>query len=162
MSDDPRRWIDRAVNATKTFLEANYPAALRALEVRESLIAGTLEDPAAYVPSAMPYDSRTPLVEIYDEGWKFIDQSNGMCAVAVAVVISYLGDAKVEDGAEQIRKYITALIDLIQGNSRMNLTVGAAILLGGMSEVTQGDNERTRHTKGQLIEVHVYEPGVAS
>jgi hypothetical protein len=160
---DPRRWIDRAVNATAEFLETNYPAALRALELREGLVPNSLQDPEAYVRRAAPFDARAPLVEVYDDGWEFLDQGhvNTMCAVGVWVYVSYLGDADVEAGNAMVNKYITALLDLVQARFDLDGAVASAIMRGGRSEAANGDNERTRHSKGQLLEIHVYEPGVA-
>ena len=149
------RFIDKAVEQTATYLTDNLPAKLRAVETELGLTADSLTDPVAVVSHRVPFDNRSPLLEVFEEGWSWTAQANRMMAVDLTVAISDVSDADIGAGEVFMRRYITALIDTFHADQTLGGTVTAAILTDGSSAVARGDSSASRFVYTQGVEVRV-------
>ena len=153
------KYIDKAVLKLATFINTNLPAKLREVETAQSLTTDSLTDPVAVVQHRAPFDNRSPLIEVFDEGWDFIDHINKLISVDCTIALSYVGDASVQNGEIFMRRYMTAVLDTLMADTTLGSTVVAAIPTDGSSAVTRGDNATTRHVFTQGVDVHVFQGG---
>lgn len=153
------RYVQKAVLKLSAYINSNLPAQLRAVETAQSLTTDSLTDPIAVVQYRAPFDNRSPLVEVFDESWEFIDHINKLVSVDCTIALSYVGDASIENGEIFMRRYITALLDTLMGDTTLGSTVVAAIPTDGSSAITRGDNATTRHVYTQGVDVHVFQGG---
>ncbi len=152
-----RRWVGRAVEAVASTLEAYLPAQLRIVEAAEELEEGALVDPVEYVRAPIPYESRAPIVEVYADGWEWIDQRNRIMKVVVVVCLHHLGDSDVVAGKATLERYITALVDTLLKHEDADGQVIGFVLDAGQPEFTRGEDNRTRHIAAQRLDVHLQE-----
>ena len=96
--------IDQAVVKLAAYLDSNLPAKLRAVESAQSLSTNALTDPVDVLAHRAPFDNRSPLVEVFDEGWTFEQQRMNLLAVDCTVSISFVSDANLA-GAEQFMRH---------------------------------------------------------
>ncbi|MAH45399.1 hypothetical protein CMI37_06195 [Candidatus Pacearchaeota archaeon] len=153
------KYIDLAVVKLASYINTNLPTYLRVVESAQSMTADSLTDPLEVIQYRAPFDNRSPLVEVFDEGWRFLDHINKLVSVDCTVAISYLSDANLAGGEQFMRRYATALLDTILADTTLGATVVAAIPTDGSSAVARGDNAMTRHIFTQGFDVHVFEGG---
>lgn len=148
-----KRYVARAVEAVYQTLRTKYPAQLRLVEQDEGLAAESLENPIAYVKAPVPYEARTPVIEIYSNDWAWPSQRERNMSVGVMVAVHYLGDADVEAGKTMIGHYVTALLDTLLDNQELDGTVSGIELRGGQPAIERGSDNKTRHIAGQVFDV---------
>lgn len=151
------QYVDKAVVKLKDFIESNLPTQLRAVESAQSLTASSLTDPVEVIGNRAPFDNRSPLVEVYDENWDFIDLNNKIISVDCTVTVSFISDADIGAGELFMRRYVTAVINTIMADPTLGGQVVAAILTDGSPAISRGDNALTRFVYAQGVEVHVHE-----
>lgn len=150
------RHIDQAVVNLAAYLDSNLPAKLRAVESAQSLTTNDLTDPVEVLAHRAPFDNRSPLIEVFDEGWTFEQQRMNLLAVDCTVSISFVSDANIAGAEQFMRRYMTAVIDCINDDTTLGNTVTTCILRDGSSAVGRGDNSTTRYVYTQGVDVHVY------
>ncbi len=148
-------WIDKAVVTLAAYVAANLPAKLRAVEVAQGLTTDSLTDPVAVLSYRVPFDNRAPLVEVYDEGWSFVNVLNKIVKVDCTITISFVGGSDVGAGEAFMRRYISAVIDLIVGAPTLGNAVIAATPTDGSPAIARGDDSSTRFVYSQGVDVHV-------
>jgi len=153
------QFIDRAITNLASYISSNLATKLRAVETAQSLTTNSLTDPVAVVKARIPFDNRSPLVEVFDQSWSMLDHINKLQAVNCTVAISHICDANLENGEIFMRRYMTALINVLQTDSTLGGTVTTAILTDGSSAVSRGDTSTTRMIYTQGVSVHVHEGG---
>lgn len=149
------RYVDKAVEKLAAFIAANLPTQLRAVETAQSLAASSLEDPVAVLNHRAPFDNRSPLVEVFEERWDFVDLNNKILAADLTVAFTFIGGPDLGEGEKTLRRYATALIDCITANPTLGGEVIVAMLTDGSSAVGRGDNSSTKFVFTQGVEVHV-------
>jgi len=153
------KYVDKAVAKLASFINTNLPTQLRAVESAQSLTADSLSDPVAVLKYRAPFDNRSVLVEVFDEGWLFLDHLNKLLSVNCTVAVTYLSDADLESGETFMRRYVTALLDCIFSDPTLGSTVVTALPTDGSSAIARGDNATTRHVYTQGVDVHVFQGG---
>ena len=150
------RHIDQAVTKLAAYITSNLPAKLRAVESAQSLSTNDLTNPVEVLAHRAPFDNRSPLVEVFDQGWTFEQQRMNLLAVDCTVSITYVSDSDIAGAEQFMRRYMTALIDCINGDTTLGNTVTTCIMRDGSSAVGRGDNSTTRYVYTQGVDVHVY------
>ena len=153
------RFVELAVAKLTAWLNSNFSTHLGQLETDQGLGTESIPRPKAVTAFRAPFDNRSPLMEVFDEGWEFIDYPNKLLAVDCTVAMTFFGDANLANGELFMRRYVTALIDTILYDSTLNNTVVMAIPTDGSSAVSRGDNAQTRHVYTQGVTVHVFHGG---
>ena len=148
--------IDQAVVKLAAYLDSNLPAKLRAVETAQSLSTNDLTDPVDVLAHRAPFDNRSPLVEVFDQGWTFEQQRMNLLSVDCTVAVTYVSDANLAGAEQFMRRYMTALIDCINGDTTLGNTVTTCILRDGSSAVGRCHNSTTRYVYTQGVDVHVY------
>jgi len=151
------RYAEKAIKLLGAYLTTQFPLEIAAIESEQSLGAGAIEDPVAYVLEEVPNDNRSPLVEIYDTGGDFEDQRNSLFVADCVVAISFASDCDTAAGKKRLQRYQTALTNTIRDNP--TLTGGVTqCLLGAISAgVVRGDESTTRFALEQQIEVWIHD-----
>lgn len=152
------QWCQEAVDRLHAFVSANFATYLRTVETADGLAAGSLTNPSAYVKARIPGDNRSPLVQIYEEGWEMKNQRNRLYSVECTIVMSRLGDVRVESNEEFIRRYERAMIETIVDNATLGSTVIAAMVLGGEAAAGIGDASVIRQVKTLDVMVDLHSP----
>lgn len=156
------RYEEHAVQALLGVLaSAQLTDQLRAVESAAGLSSGALTDPKAVVDAALPFDNRSPLIQVYDESGQMVDQLQGVYAVTCVVLLSYTGTADIVAGERFMRRYLTAIRDTLRANALLRYplindlpqVIGA--LLRGHDRATFGDESTTRHHRGVEVEVRI-------
>jgi len=149
--------IDLAVTSLRNYLNSNLATYLRAVESAQSLSTNALTDPVEVLSHRAPFDNRSPLVEVFDEGWSFINERQRLIVVDCTVSVCFISDANLSNAEQFMRRYITAVIDTIRVDSTLSSKVIAAIPTDGSSAMARGDTSTTRYIYTQGVEVHVYQ-----
>lgn len=149
--------IDLAVVSLRDFLNSNIATYLRAVETAQSMTTDDLTDPVGVISHRAPFDNRSPLVEVFDEGWSFVNARQRLIAVDCTIAVSYISDANLSGAEQFMRRYVTAVIDTIRSDSTLSSKVIAAIPTDGSSAMARGDTSTTRYIYTQGVEVHVYQ-----
>lgn len=153
------RYMDKAVVKLTAYLSANLPAKLRAVETAQSMATDSLTDPVEVLDHRAPFDNRSPLVEVFDESWEFVDLKNKVVSVDCTVALSYLGDANLSNGEQFMRRYSSALIDCLLDDTTLGGEVAAAIPTDGSSAAARGDSSQTRFIYTQGVDVRLHHGG---
>lgn len=152
------RYSEKAVKALYDRIVATFTTQLRAVETAVGLTSGALTDPAAYVRARVPNDNRSPIVQVYEESWRF-DGPDRNCLLAVdcTVLIDFAGSVDLEASELQMRRYITALLQVIESDRALNDSlVSGVYILDGEGSRSIGDKSATRMiwAQGFLVKVH--------
>ena len=148
--------VDQAVVKLAAYLTSNLAAKLRAVETAQSMTTNDLTDPVAVLSHRAPFDNRSPLIEVFDEGWTFEQQRLNLLAVDCTVSVRYISDANLANAEQFMRRYMTAVIDCINADTTLGDTVTTCILRDGSSAVGRGDDSTTMYVYTQGVDVHVY------
>lgn len=152
-----RHFLDLAVEAVAAELAAELTSAINTIEASTSL---TITDPVAVVRARVPYDGRSPLVLVYDEGSRVeggAAQRNGLHVVDVTVAVSYLGTADVEASERIARLYIEAIRNIIVANPTFDGQVISAVITDTEAEAALGPESRIHHMRTLGVEVRTYQ-----
>lgn len=155
MSD---QWAELAVEAMRSTLETNLAAELRTHETELGLSSGDLPDPVDYVGALTPFDNRSPLVAVWEDGFgpeSEGGQRQGEYTVEVSVGYVYNGLANVEANDQLVRRSVTAIMRTVLGN----LTLTGYPILGvefvdASAYDAPGDESMTR--RGYRIDFNVF------
>lgn len=135
----------KAVETLRAYLEANLQAELTIVETEDSLAAGALTAPVAYLGYEEPGDNRSPLVEIYETKVDAIDQRNALWAVSAQVDFTHnFASADAGDTFTTMRRYFTAIARCVLKNPTLSGGVVGCILTGA-DRGTVGDKSAGRH-----------------
>ena len=120
---------------------------------------GSLADPVAVMPFRAPFDHRSPVIECYDEGWSFVDQRNGLVEIDCTISLVIATGADMAAGESSARRYMTAIIDVIRKNTKLDGVAVETILAEGSSAIAPGDRSNVRYVYSQGAEVRIYDEG---
>jgi hypothetical protein len=153
------RYTDKAVKSIAEYLAATIPAQLDTIETEQGLTAGSMEDPVAYVTARVPRDNRSPLVEVFEVAWDFVNQRERLMAVDCSIAFSFACDADLEAGYAKLRRYETAILKVLEASPSLSSRVVAALPTDGAAGTTRGDDSSTRLVFVQGVLVHVHDQG---
>jgi len=151
------RYAEKAVVLLGAYVESRLPTEIAAIESEQSLGAGAIEDPVAYVLADVPNDNRSPLVEIYDNGGGFDDQLNSIFVADCVVAISFASDCDISAGKKRLQRYQTALTNTIRDNPTLSGGVTQCIFGDISAGTVRGDESTTRFALEQQIEVWIHD-----
>jgi hypothetical protein len=150
------RFTDLAVDALADYLVTSLATYLRAVETELGLSSGDLPDPDAYVRANLPFDDRSPRVDVFETEWAFEDDgADTMCDVTCSIVWSYVSLNPVA-GELVARRTLTALVKCIDADRSLGSVVSAVFLDDGSATAVQEDNH-TRHVLDQPVVVRMHE-----
>ena len=149
--------IDKAVTKLRSYINANIATKLRAVETAQSLTTNSLTDPVAVLDHRAPFDNRSPLIEVFEESWRFVDQRQGLVSVDATIAVKYITDADISAAENFMRRYMSAVIETIRADSTLGNTVVDCLLTDGSSAVGRGDTSTTLLVSTQGVDVHVFE-----
>jgi len=152
------KYGDRAVEALTAYVEDNLATYLTAVETAQSLTAGAMTPPVAYIASLIANDPRSPVVMVDCDGGDVENWGDNLHTYDCLVVLAFSGDANVVTGEAKARRYMTAMVDCI----RADPTLGAAV---EYAEATSQDfdaeidgDKMIRHAIGLGVLVRIHEP----
>ena len=151
------RYAEKASVAVREYLSEHLPATLRATEVELGLEPEELEDPVDVVLSNQPFDTRSPLLEVFCESLRPIDLRNKIWSAEISVAATYNTDADLEAGELFIYRYITALSECLAADTSLNNTVVTCELTDTSFTSFRGPNTVTRKIGVIGLEVIVQE-----
>ena len=149
--------IDKAVTKLRSYINANIATKLRAVETAQSLTTNSLTDPVEVLDHRAPFDNRSPLIEVFEESWRFVDQRQGLGSVDATIAVKYITDADISAAENFMRRYMSAVIETIRADSTLGNTVVDCLLTDGSSAVGRGDTSTTLLVSTQGVDVHVFE-----
>lgn len=152
------KYGDRAVAKLLAYCSAQLQTYLTAVETAQSLTAGSLTVPVAFIGSLIANDPRTPVLMVDCTDGSAEDWGNGLHSYGCAIVLKFAGDADVAAGETKARRYMTALIDMIRANATLGGTVDLA--WGGEQQFDaekEGD-AMTMHAVALEVSVRIHEP----
>lgn len=153
------RGADLAVEAVAAELEAELPAALRAIETAASLATNSLTDPIDVVRADVSFDNRSPLVWVFDDGSSYDSdayQRNDVETHSVVVAVGYVSGVDLEAGEAFARRYAQAIRDVILANPTLDEQVISCVLGPFESSVTEGPNAAIRQNRSARITVRTH------
>jgi len=151
-------YVSAAVAALGDYYEANLEDQLALVEAASGLEEGALELPDAYVKGFVPSDTRSPLLMVFDDGMRAVDQGSGIYAVSCGAAIVFNGDADVAAGQEKIRRYLTAVVWTVAKNPTLSgAVINCAFVRASREGVIDAPAE-TRHAYFVDWEVLVDDP----
>lgn len=150
-------YVEYAVKAMHDRYSSQLATELAAVETEDELAAGALTEPVEIIDYFAPNDTRTPLLQIYDdEGIQDYDQRNRIWTIPVATVLSYSSGADLSAAAAFVRRYVTALLRVVQKDWTLGGTVMQATFTGA-DIASVGDTSATRHHYALGHAVQIYE-----
>ena len=152
------RYGDLAAAALRSYCQSNLQTYLTAVETAQSLDAGSMAPPVAYLGSLMSEDGRSPLAMVDCVGGDAESWSDGLHAYDCRVVLVFNSDADLDAGATKARRYLTALVDMIRNGDTLGGTV--ALAWGGAQDfdAIQEDDAPTRFGVALTVMVRIHEP----
>jgi hypothetical protein len=150
------RFTELAVDALADYLAANLATYLRQVETEVGLSSGDLPDPVEYVRADLPFDTRSPRVDVYESSWDLEqDGVDTMVDVTCSARWNYLSLSAV-DGELVARRTLTALIKCVEADRTLGGTVQAVYYESGTAVAVPAD-DRTRHVVDQQLIVRMQE-----
>lgn len=155
------RFTERAVEALRDYIAANYESYLREVETELSLSSGALPNPVAYMQADLPSDNRNPRVDVYEESWEFRDDDRDRMYMVVNCTIAwiYKGDADNEAGEILARRCLTAMLKCLWDGRDLGGEVTAIYFLNGSAGAVTEENA-TQHVFAQGVAVVLDEEGL--
>lgn len=150
-------FLDRAVDALADIFDSGLAAQLRLVETEAGIAANSLTDPEEIVRGQVPWDPRSPLIQIYDVSWETIDQRNNLWRVSLACVLTHVGAPDITSGKLFARRYMAAIKRLILSDPTAGDQLVGVYLTDGASSAGEGDNSGIRTIYAQGIDVDVYD-----
>ena len=150
-------FLDRAVDAVADIFDSGLAAQLRLVETASGLASGALTDPEAIIRGQVPWDPRSPLIQIYDTAWETIDQRNNLWRVSLSCVLTHAGAPDITSGKLFARRYMAAIKRLVLSDPTAGDQVVGLYLTDGASAAGEGDNSGIRTIYAQGIDVDVYD-----
>lgn len=152
------KYVDRAVKQVAAFIRANLPTQLRQVETDQGLTANSLTDPVEVVEARVPFDTRSPLIEVYEESGVYESFSERLMVVDCSVVCSFTHDANVAAGELFVRRYMTALLRTMEQDATLGGTVNAAIPIDIESAVIRSAPGETTEAFALGVQVRLHQP----
>ena len=152
------KYADRAIAELAAWLTAQLPAQLRQVETDQGLTPSSLTDPVAVVKARVPSDNRSPLIEVFEESWDYIDFRQRLLSVDCSIVCSFTHDADISAGELFVRRYLTALLRTLEQDATFGGKVEACIPRDGSSAMIQGAQSETREVFAQGVEIRLHQP----
>lgn len=152
------RYTEKAVDALADRLTNNFATQCRTVETAAGISSGALTNPAAIIKARVHNDNRSPLLQVYEERFDFIQQRQDFADISCQIVLTFTGDADLAAGQLKLRRYTTALIECVASDPTLNQQVTAAIVQGGDTAARIGDDSTTRHALALDVEVRVNTP----
>lgn len=151
------RFAQRAVEALHAAFESGLVAQLRAVETAQGLESGELTNPRRIALAQLVNDNASPLVQIFDEGGTWVSQRQDVMAIDCTVAVSWTSGTDLEEGELFGRRYLTALVQVIEEDPSLGGEVVAA-LLKDYDRSIFGDQSSTRHVRALGVEVRIHTP----
>lgn len=154
-----RKYASRAVEELRAFLEANLGAAITTVNTDEGI---SLEIPDVFLKGLHPFGETFPRVEIEfqegspDPGSEGYRNDMWQWRCAVNLVHAYK-DAEVVNGQEELRQYLTAMLDTIQADITLGDTVMHAEIEDVASSGEISDQGRLVGVTTMVVNVHTHE-----
>ena len=142
------RYIEQAIDALYTQINADLPGKLTDVETDSSLAAGALPAPVAILKYQAPADMRTPLVQIYDLGLSPHDedgQRHGVYDVPCRVTLAVGSDADIAAGEVKARRYVDALMRSVVNDSTLGGSAVQCLFTGAQASLELNESTPTRH-----------------
>lgn len=152
------RYAQLAAVALRDVIEDEIAAALATVETAQGLDAGTYAAPVAVVAARVPSDNRSPLIAVYWEAGAMRLQREGTANVDCTVVVQLIGGPDLEALERLAAAYVTALVDLIRGDSSLGGRVSGALVTDWEAAVGAGDRSSTRLITAIGVSVFVHNP----
>lgn len=152
------RYAQKAVDALHATFASGFAEELRLIETEESLDEGELRDPVDYVKAFTPADNRSPLVQIYELSGVPISHRNRLTAVECTVAVTYNGGTDIEADELRMRRYLTAMIRVIELDTTLGGRVTGAIWTDFERGLNIIDEASTRHVRALGVEMRVHDP----
>ena len=162
---------DRAVRAAHAYYApaaigdgSGFEAFLREYETRTGLAANTLPNPIAYVRTASPFDTRTPLFRIFDLSIMpdaRAGQRNRITTTDLSISIAYTSDTDVEAAEDIMRAYLACMIRSVEdpaGRTFGRRVVQVAWTLGARANGQLRDTSQIRHVRSLDLRVDSHDP----
>ena len=152
------KYGDRAVAVLVAYVAANLQTYLTAVETAQSLTAGSMTPPAAYVASLITNDPRTPVVMVDCDGGITEDWGENLHVYDCMAILAFSGDADVSAGEAKARRYMTAMLDCIRADATLGATAEYAECTSQDFDAQVGGDSMTRHAVGLGVMVRIHEP----
>lgn len=137
-------YVALAVDSMAAHHVTNLETELRQVETDNSLTANALTDPEAYVKYRAPFDNRSPIIQIYDEGGGPAEgdgsQRTGIFSFRILVVLLYAGEGDFEINEVFVRRYATAMLRTVLKDITLGGTVIHSILMASGHRRDVADN----------------------
>jgi hypothetical protein len=151
------KYAERAVNATADYLKANLPAHLRSTEAAQGLKAYSIPDPVQVLKTNAPWDTRSPLLEVFCDNFAIEEQRSQYTACDLTIVLSLVGDADLEKTDAQLYRYSTAITQAVIEDPSLGDTVESALVHNASFTQFRGPQNITRKIAVISAEVKVKE-----
>ena len=125
------RHIEKAIDALHARVSTTMPANLRAIEAAQGLGDGVLVDPVAYLKDETPRDNVTPSVEIYDDGFDYVDQRNRVMDVRAVVVFKYSGGVNLSTNRVRVQQYVNGILACVESDPTLGGAVVGCVIQSG-------------------------------
>ena len=123
------RYADRAVRKLAAYLQSSVPTALRAIETEEELAANYLVNPVSYLRARAPLDARSPAIYVFDEDGRATSQRERLFEVDCTVGIVKVGPPDLVTLEDDLRRYLSAVINVISADPRLGTTTGVSAFI---------------------------------
>lgn len=151
------KYANRAVEKLRAHSAANLQTYLTAVETAQSLTAGSMIAPVAYLGSLLASDGRSPLLMVDCADGDAESWGDGLFSYGCLIVLAFNGGADPYEGEDQARRYMTALLDMIRASPTLGATVEYAE--GGTQQFdAEKDGDATRHAIALEVMVRIHEP----
>jgi len=113
------KYIQKAIDRLHLAYETGLAAQLRDVETQEGIAVDSLTDPVDFLKVFHPNDNRSPLIMIDDVGAAYADaagQRNRIMGVDCGVLFSFRAGIDREAGKLFIRRYVTAMVQVIEAD----------------------------------------------
>src|SRR3990167_2055539 len=151
------RYVEQAVDALYTQVNADIAAKLTDVESDSGLSAGELPAPTVVKYEATNLNT-SPLIQIFEQGFSPIDESGGIRSGAYAVpcklVFTLRADADLSAAEVQVRRYVDAIMRSVVNDTTLGGSAVGCEFLGANAHVAIGDESTTRH--GYEFDFDVY------
>jgi hypothetical protein len=151
-------FVELAIDALHSVVSLGFTAQLRAVETAQSLTPNSLPDPVAYVPARVEWDNRVPIIGVYDDGFSMIHQRESYVSVDATIAIAVNSPTDIISGAVTLRRYVTALIRLIESNKTLANRVSACLIGKGATTGVIGDAAACRLIYLIPVEIRTHSP----
>ncbi len=151
------KYAERAVDAAADYLKANLPAFLRSTEAAGGLKEYSLPDPVQVLKTNAPWDTRSPLLEVFCESFTIEEHRNQLTACDLTIVLSLIGDADIEKTDAQLYRYAAAITGAFIEDPSLGDKVESALIQSANFTQFRGPSDITRKIAVIAAEIKVLE-----